>query len=328
LVKTLSLIALLALSSWIAPMGWCGAQPGKVYRIGYLALAPIVETPSPQRAAFLRAMEKLGYVQGKNLVIEYRSAESNVELLPEATADLVDQKPALIFAAGAPAALAAKEATRTIPIVMFAADPVANGLVASLAKPGGNVTGLSFVQIRLSPKRLELVKEAFPKASRVAVLWTRTHPAHAEELKAVGARAKELSLTLQPFDVTRAADLEQAFARMNASRPDAILVLFDYRTLIYRELIANFAARNRLPTMFGSPESVEMGGLMSYGPGLAELFARAATFVDRILNGADPATLPVEQPTRFELVINRKTARTLGLRIPEPLLLRANVLIE
>jgi putative ABC transport system substrate-binding protein len=273
-------------------------------------------------------MGKLGYVQGKNLVIEYRSAESNVELLPEAAADLVDQKPALIFAAGAPAALAAKEATRTIPIVMFAADPVANGLVASLAKPGGNVTGLSFLQIRLSPKRLELVKEAFPKASRVAVLWTRTHPAHAEELKTVGARAKELSLTLQPFDVTHVADLEQAFARMNASRPDAILVLFDYRTLIYRELIADFAATNRLPTMFGSPESVETGGLMSYGPGLAELFARAATFVDRILNGADPATLPVEQPTRFELVINRKTARSLRLRIPEPLLLRANVLIE
>jgi len=327
-MKTLSLIALLALSLGNSPMGWCAAQPGKVYRIGYLALAPIVETPSPQRAAFLRAMGKLGYVQGKNLIIEYRSAESNVELLPEAAADLVDQKPALIFAAGAPAALAAKEATRTIPIVMFAADPVANGLVASLAKPGGNVTGLSLVQITLSPKRLELVKEAFPKASRVAVLWTRTHPAHAEELKAVGARAKELSLTLQPFDVTRVADLEQAFARMNASRPDAILVLFDYRTLIYRELIADFAARNRLPTMFGSPESVETGGLMSYGPGLAELFARAATFVDRVLNGADPATLPVEQPTRFELVINRKTAQTLRLRIPEPLLLRANVLIE
>jgi len=327
-MKTLSLITLLALSLGYPPMGWCAAQPGKVYRIGYLALAPIIETPSPQRAAFLRAMGKLGYVQGKNLIIEYRSAESNVELLPEAAADLVDQKPALIFAAGAPAALAAKEATRTIPIVMFAADPVANGLVASLAKPGGNVTGLSLVQITLSPKRLELVKEAFPKASRVAVLWTRTHPAHAEELKAVGARAKELSLTLQPFDVTRVADLEQAFARMNASRPDAILVLFDYRTLIYRELIADFAARNRLPTMFGSPESVETGGLMSYGPGLAELFARAATFVDRVLNGADPATLPVEQPTRFELVINRKTAQTLRLRIPEPLLLRANVLIE
>jgi putative tryptophan/tyrosine transport system substrate-binding protein len=327
-MKTLSLITLLALSLGYSPMGWCAAQPGKVYRIGYLALAPIAETPSPQRAAFLRAMGMLGYVLAKNLAIEYRSAESNIELLPEAAADLVDQKPALIFAAGAPAALAAKEATRTIPIVMFAADPVANGLVASLAKPGGNVTGLSFVQIRLSPKRLELVKEAFPKASRVAVLWTRTHPAHAEELKAVGARAKELSLTLQPFDVTRVADLEQALARMDASRPDAILVLFDYRTLIYRELIADFAARKRLPTMFGSPESVETGGLMSYGPGLAELFARAATFVDRILNGADPATLPVEQPTHFELAINRRTARTLGLRIPDPLLLRANVLIE
>jgi putative ABC transport system substrate-binding protein len=273
-------------------------------------------------------MEKLGYVQGKNLIIKHSSAEANVELLPEAAAELVDQKPALIFAVGTPTALAAKQATRTIPIVMFAADPVANGLVASLAKPGGNVTGLSFVQIRLSPKRLELVKEAFPKVSRVAVLWTRTHPAHAEELKAVGARAKELSLTLQPFDVTRVADLEQAFAQMNASRPDAIFVLFDYRTLIYRQLIAEFAAKNRLPTMFGTREAVDTGGLMSYGPNLEEMFVRAATFVDRILNGADPQTLPVEQPTRFELVINRKTARLLGLRIAEPLLLRANVLIE
>jgi putative ABC transport system substrate-binding protein len=234
----------------------------------------------------------------------------------------------MIFAIGTPTALAAKQATRTIPIVMFAADAVANGLVASLAKPGGNVTGVSGVQIKLSPKRLEVLNEAVPRASRVAVLYSRVHPSHAQELTAIRARAGELGLALQPFDVTRLEDLQAAFSRMSARRPDAVLVLFDYRTLIYRELISEFSATNRLPTMFGTRESVDAGGLMSYGPNLEEMFARAASYADRILNGADPSTLPVEQPTRFELFINRRTARTLGLQIPEALLLRANILIE
>ena len=328
LMKTLSLITLLAFSLGYSPIGWCGAQPGKVYRIGYLALTPITDNPSPQRAAFLRAMEKLGYVQGKNLIIEYRSAESNIEMLTEAADDLVDQKPALIFAVGTPTALAAKLATKTIPIVMFAADAVPNGLVPNLARPGGNVTGLSLLQVRISPKRLEILKEALPNATRVAVLWSRAHPAHAQELTSVGARAKELGVALQPFDVTRASDLQTAFVRIGTDRPDAILVLLDYRTMIYRQFIAEFAAKNGLPTMFGSVESVEAGGLMSYGPNLTELFARAATIVDRILNGARPATLPVEQPTRIDLVVNRRTVRALGLELPETLLLRANVLLE
>jgi putative ABC transport system substrate-binding protein len=328
LVKTLSCIALLALSTWAPSVAWCAAQPGKVYRIGYLSLPPIAETPFGGRAAFLRAMEKLGYVHGKNLIIEYRSGEGNAELLPEAALDLLDQKPAVIFAAGTQTALAAKQATRTIPIVMVASDPVLNGIVASLAKPGGNVTGISGLQIRLNAKRLEILKEALPRATRVAVLWSRTHPSHTQDLTAVTSRAKELGLTLQPFDVTRLEDLQASFARISANRPDAMLVMFDYRTVLYRELIAEFAIRNRLPAMFGSRESVNAGGLMSYGPNVAEIYTRAATFVDRILNGADPQTLPVEQPTRFELVINRKAARSIGLTIPEPLLLRANALIE
>jgi putative ABC transport system substrate-binding protein len=200
--------------------------------------------------------------------------------------------------------------------------------VVSLAKPGGTVTGVSAVQIKLSPKRLEVLNEAVPRASRVAVLYSRVHPSHAQELTAIRARAGELGLALQPFDVTRLEDLQAAFSRMSARRPDTVLVLFDYRTLIYRELISEFAAMNRLPTMFGTRESVDAGGLMSYGPNLEEMFARAASYADRILNGADPSTLPVEQPTRFELFINRRTARTLGLQIPEALLLRANILIE
>ena len=327
-VKTFSLIALLALSSWIAPMAWCAAQPGKVYRIGYLSLPPFANTPPPPRTAFLRAMEKLGYVQGKNMTIEYRSAEGNVELLLEAAADLVDQKPTVIFVSGTPGVLAAKQATRTIPIVMFNSDPVANGIVASLAKPGGNITGVSGVQIKLNLKRLEILKETLPRASRVAVLYTRAHPSHTQELTEIGARAKELDLALQPFDVTRVEDLQAAFSHMGADRPDAILVIFDYRTMQFRQLIAEFANGNRLPTIFGAREAVTAGGLMSYGPSIVEQYARAAIFVDRILNGADPATLPVELPTHFELAINRKTARILGLRIPEPLLLRAKVLIE
>lgn len=328
LMKTLSLITLLALSLGYSPMGWCGAQPGKVYRIGYLSLPPVADTPTGARAAFLHAMEKLGYVHGRNLIIEYRSGEGNVELLPEAVADLVEQKPAVIFAPGTPAALAAKQATRTTPIVMFASDPVVNGIVASLAKPGGNVTGVSGVQIKLNAKRLEILKEAVPRASRVAVLWSRTHPAHTQELTEVGSRAKALGVALEPLDVTRIEDLQAAFARMSVNRPDAILIMFDFRTQRYSGLIAEFAIRNGLPAIFGSRAPVDAGGLMSYGPNLSEMFARAAMFVDRILNGSDPSTLPVEQPTHFELVINRRTARALGLRIPEPLLLRASVLIE
>ena len=327
-MKTLSFVALLVLSTCIAPVAWCAAQPGREYRIGYLALPPAADTPSSSHAAFLRGMEKLGYVHGKNLIIEYRSGDGNAELLPDAVLDLLDQKPSVIFAPGTPAALAAKQATRTIPIVMFASDPVANGIVASLAKPGGNVTGVSGVQIKLNAKRLEILKEALPHASRVAVLWSRAHASHTQDLAAIGSRAKELGLSLQLFDVTRVEDLQASFARISANRPDAILVMFDYRTVAYRQLIAEFAIKHRLPAMFGSRGSVDAGGLMSYGPNIAELFVRAATFVDRILNGADPQTLPVEQPTRFELVINRKTARSLGLRIPEPLLLRANALIE
>ena len=327
-MKTLSLITLFAFSSWAAPAAWCAAQPGKDYRIGYLALAPIADTPSPERAAFLRAMERLGYVPGKNLVIVYGSAESNVEMLPEAAADLVDRKPSLIVAVGVPTALAAKQATRTIPIVMFGADAVANGIVASLAKPGGNVTGVSSIDIKLSPKRLEILKEAVPRASRVAVFYSRVHPSHVHALAAIEARARELGLALESLDVTRLQDLQAAFTRMSTRPPDALLVLTDYRTLIYRQLIAEFAISKHLPTMFGSRDQVNAGGLMSYGQDRAELFARVANIADRILNGADPQTLPVEQPARFELVINRRTARALGFRLSEPLLLRANVLIE
>src|SRR5688572_7587241 len=254
-----SCLALLVLWAALAPSAWWAAQPGREYRIGYLSFPPLAETPSPPRTAFLRALERLGYVHGRNLAIVYRSAEANMEMLAEAAGDLVDQKPDVIFAAGTPAALAAKHATRTIPIVIFAAEPVLNDIVASLAKPGGNVTGVSGVQLRLSAKRLEILKEALPRASRVAVLWSRAHPSHTQELTAVGSRAKELGLTLEPHDITRVEDLQASFARISANRPDAILVMFDYRTVRYGELIAEFAIRNGLPAMFGSRGSVDAG---------------------------------------------------------------------
>jgi putative ABC transport system substrate-binding protein len=327
-MKGLTLAVLLTLLSWLAGSAWGAAQPGKTYRIGYLSLAPITDTPSPQRAAFFRALREQGYVEGKNLIVEYRSAEANVESLPEAATELVELKPSLIFAVGTPTALAAKQATQAIPIVMIAADPVENGLVRSLAKPGGNLTGLSLLDARLASKRLELLKEALPKVSRVAVLWTRFHPAHVQTWPLLETRAKELGLRLQAFEVTRIAGLQQAFDRMSAARPDAILVLMDNRTHTYRALIAEFAAKNALPTMFGSPEPVEAGGLMSYGVRVAELFTRAASFVDRILNGARPESLPVEQPSRFDLVVNRKTATLLELEFPEPFLLRVTVFVE
>jgi putative ABC transport system substrate-binding protein len=327
-MKRLVRIVLLTLHFGCASLAWCAAQPGKMYRIGYLAVTPITDTPTPQRASFLRAMEKLGYVQGRNLTIEYGSAESNIEMLGEAAEQLVERKPALIFAIGTPTAMAAQRATRTIPIVMLASDAVPNGLVTNLARPGGNMTGLSLIQVRLSAKRLEILKEALPKVGRVAVMSSRAHPAHAQELAALAPRATELGITLQSFDVTAAADLERAFSRIAREPPDAILVLLDYRTMMYRQLIADFALKIRLPTMFGSVESVQAGGLMSYGPNMTEIFERAATIVDRILNGAHPSTLPVEQPTRIDLAINRRTARSLGLGIAEASLLRTALLVE
>jgi putative tryptophan/tyrosine transport system substrate-binding protein len=277
----------------------------------------------------LQRLNELGYIEGKTIVIEYRSAEMNVELLPDAAAELVDLKVDLIVVVGTAATIAAKNATRTIPIVMMhVSDPVANGLIASLAGPGANVTGTSILQTELSPKRLELLKEAFPKLSRVAVLWTSVHPAHPLELNAIENMARRLGITVQALDITRLDGLRNAFARMIRDRPDAILTLFDARTLAYRELIAEFALKNRLPTSFASQESVEAGGFMSYGPHLGEQFRRGASYVSRIFKGAKPADLPVEQPTRFELVINLKTAKAIGVTMHQSLLFRADRVIE
>jgi putative tryptophan/tyrosine transport system substrate-binding protein len=323
---------LLASLAW-PTLGWTGAAfaqlQARVPRIGYLSFAPITDVPSPERAAFLYGLRELGYIDGKSITIEYQSAEMNVEMLPDAAAELVDRKVDLIVAAGTVASVAAKNATKSIPVVMmFSSEPVASGLVNSLARPGGNVTGLSTVQTELDAKRLEMLKEVLPKISRVAVLWTTVHPSHQYELKSIAGAARRLGMAVTTFEVTSPNGLNRAFTAMTEARPDALFVLWDYRTLTFRKDIAEFAATNHLPTSFPSIEFVETGGLMSYGPNQHDIFRRTAAIVDKILKGAKPADIPVEQPTEFELIVNMKTAKALGIEIPHSILLRADRVIE
>ena len=299
-------------------------QPAKIPRLGYLVVAPLSETPSPERAAFLAGLRELGWIEGKTITIEYRSAKWNIEDLAE---ELVRMEVDIIVAAGSGAPLsAARRATSKIPIVMtLASDPVGAGLVKSLARPGGNVTGGSSMMPELGSKRLELLKEVVPRVAHLAVLWT---PAATFELRATRAAAHKLGLTLKLMEVRNADDLARAFAVLEKQRPDALTMLFDALTTGYRGLVADFAKKHKLPTVFGAREFAEAGGLMSYAPDIAEGFRRAAIYADKILKGAKPADLPVEQPTKFELVINLKTAKALGLTIPQTLLLRADHVIE
>jgi putative tryptophan/tyrosine transport system substrate-binding protein len=314
-------------------LGWAGGAraqtQARVPRIGYLTLAPLTDPPSPERAAFLHGLGELGYIDGKTITIEYQSGEMNVVMLPDAAAELVDRKVDLIVAAGTVACIAAKNATKSIPVVMmFSSEPVASGLVNSLARPGGNVTGLSTMQTELDAKRLEMLQEILPKISHVAVLWTTVHPSHQYELKSIADAARRLRMEVTALDVTNPSDLNRAFGAMTEARPDALFVLWDYRTLTFRKDIAAFAATNHLPTSVPSIEFVEAGGLMSYGPNQYDIFRRTAAIVDKVLKGAKPAEIPVEQPTKFELIVNMKTAKALGISMPQSILLRADRVIE
>jgi len=323
-----------ALASLVWPtLGWTrGARAqfqARVPRIGYLTFAPLTDAPSPERAAFLYGLGEVGYIDGKTITIEYQSAEMNVQMLPDAAAELVDRKVDLIVAAGTVASVAAKNATKSIPVVMmFSSEPVASGLVNSLARPGGNVTGLSTMQTELDAKRLEMLKEILPKTAHVAVLWTMVHPSHQYELKSITDAARSLRMAVTAFDVTNPSDLDRAFGAVTKARPDALFVLWDYRTLTFRKDIAAFAATNQLPTSVPSIEFVEAGGLMSYGPNQYDIFRRTAAIVDKVLKGAKPAEIPVEQPTKFELIVNMKTAKALGINMPQSILLRADRVIE
>jgi len=301
-------------------------QPARVHRIGYLASASGL---GPLEEAFRQGLRELGYVEGKNIAIEYRLAQGKLDRLFDLAAELVRLKVDIIVTPNTLDAVAAQRATRTIPIVMAASgDAVATGLVASLARPGGNVTGLTALARELSGKRLELLKEAVPGLSRVAVLWNAANPDKARDLEETQVAAGTLRLQLQSLEVRGANDLEGAFRAANSKRVGALFTLTDTVTINHQPRIVDLATKRGLPTLFQTRDFVDAGGLIFYGPNDADLYRRAATYVDKILKGAKPSELPVEQPMRFELVINLKTAKKIGLTIPPQILMRADKVIR
>ena len=311
-----------------APLAAEAQQAAKVARIGYMG-ANLADVPHLQEA-FLQGLRDLGYVEGRNVVIEFRSAEGKLERLPALAAELVALKVDVIVAPPTVAALAAKQASSTLPIVTTgSADPVMSGLVTSLARPGGNVTGLSYLSEELGGKRLDLLKQAVPGVSRVAVLWrpgATSERTEKDMLKDLEVAARGLGVRPQFVEVRGPEDIDRAFSDMTRARADALFVVGFPMLSAERRRLIDLAAKNRLPTVFPQRQSVDAGGLMSYGANLADLHRRAATYVDKILKGAKPGDLPVEQPTKFELVINLKTAKALGITIPPSLLLRAEVI--
>ena len=315
-----------------APLTAEGQQPGRVARIGYLAANLAVADPRT-REAFLQGLRDLGYVEGRNLLIEYRDAAGKTERFPALAAELVALKVDVIVAAGGTlAALAAKQATTTLPIVFAAVgNPVAEGLVTSLARPRGNVTGLSLVQQEIVGKSLELLKQAVPEVSRVALLLkpdSMPDRAKKDRLNAADVAARALSVRLQVVEARGPEDFDRAFSDMTRARAGALTVLATPVFDSERRRLVDLAAKNRLPTVYSYRSYVEAGGLMSYGPDLADSFRRAATYVDKILKGAKPGDLPIEQPTKFEFAVNLKTAKALGLTIPPSLLSRADEVIQ
>jgi putative ABC transport system substrate-binding protein len=312
-----------------APIAGDAQEAGKIPRVGFLGPRTRADA-RPFSDAFLRGLRDLGWVDGKNIAIEYRFAEGRLDRLPDLAAELVRLKVDVILAGSTPPAMAAKNATRTIPIVMaVSADPVGIGLVASLARPGGNITGLSFdVDLTVITKELELLKEAVPRVRRVAVLSNPANQGNARAIRNVKVTAQSLGVQLQFLEARGPEEFEGAFAAIAREGAGALLVVPDSVLGLHRVRLLDFAARRRLPAMYGLREYTEAGGLMSYAVDVRDSFRRAATYVDKILKGAKPGDLPIEQPTQFELVINLKTAKALGLTIPPSLLQRADQVIE
>ena len=323
-------IGALACGLVAVPLAGQAQQAATAPRIGYLA-TDLAASPHLTEA-FRRGLRDLGYVEGRHVVVEYRSGEGKIERLPALAAELVALKVDVIVAPNTPPALAAKHATRTIPVVFIGAgEPVASGLVTSLARPGGNVTGLSAVSPELVGKWLELLKQAIPGVSRVAALWqpgAMDQHSEKEMLKGAEVAARALGVRLQFVEAREPADIDRAFADMSRERAGALTVRPAPMFVSERRRLVDLAARNRLPAVYAWREFVDAGGLMAYGPNLADLYRRAATYVDKILKGAKPGDLPVEQPTKFELVINLKTAKALGLTIAPSLLVRADEVIQ
>jgi len=303
-------------------------QPGKIYRLGFLSggtLSGLKTTIEP----FRQGLRDLGYIEGKNLTIEYRAAEGKFEQMPEIIAELIGLGVNVIVTSGMPAVIAAKKATSTIPIVTANADNLVEaGVVTSLAHPGGNVTGLTRVDADFSAKRLELLKESFSRLSRVAVLSYGTMGGDQEELHEIQSAGRKLAIEIQPFPTPDPGQFLAAFDEMKKKRSDAVIFLASSYTQVYREQLIELAMKNRIPSMCSNSTWVDSGCVLAYGPKLSEMYRRATTYIDKILKGTKPADLPVEQPTKFELVINLKTARQIGLTIPPNVLARADRVIK
>ena len=323
-----ALVVVLALGLLAAPLAGEGQPTGKVYRIGVL-INSSASVYAKRTEALRQGLRDLGYVEGTNIALEYRWSEGKQDRLPELAAELVRGKVDVIVTHSA-GGLAAKRATTTVPIVMATSlDPIGTGLVASIARPGGNVTGLSrIITEGFAGKWLQLLKEAVPKLARVAVLWNRANPGVASQVHDIEAAARTLGVRLQLLEFRGADQVESALTAMATPRPDGLIVPADAASNQQRARIIAFAAKNRLPTIYPAREIVEVGGLMTYAPSQIDSWRRAAHYVDKILKGAKPADLPMEQPTTFELVINLTTAKALGLTIPPSLLGRADEVIQ
>ena len=325
--RALALLVTLALGLLVAPLAATAQPPTPVHRVGYLLGSTREQEPALE--AFLEGMRALGYVEGQNLVMEYRAAEGQYERLPALAAELVRLKVDVLLAVITPAALAAKHATTTIPIVMMGVgDPVGSGLVDSLARPGGNVTGLASLDPELVGKQLELLKDVLPTVSRVAILWNPANPAHALAVPQADVAAQRLGVQLYRVEAHGPDAFDSAFVAMTSAHAGALLVLGDGMFFEHRRRFAELETTSRLPTMHNSRPFVEAGGLLCYGASHPDTYRHAATYVDTILKGAKPGDLPVEQPTKFELVINLKTAQALGLTMPPSLLLLADEVIQ
>jgi putative tryptophan/tyrosine transport system substrate-binding protein len=320
-------IALIGGAAVAWPLAARAQQPGRVYRIGFLWHGPDEFLDALE--AFRQGLRDLGYVEGRNIVVEYRWAEGKPERMREMAEELVRLQVDIILAPSSIYTAAARQATSTIPIVFVShADPLGTGHVASLAQPGGNVTGLSLMMTETNVKGLELFKEAIPGLSRVGVIFDPATPSHGPGLKAVEAAGPSLGVRIQPLPVRSTGEFESAFAAMTREHCDGMLVLSTPLFIAAAKPLAEFAIKHRLPSLFGPRHHVEAGGLMSYSPNRADLWRRGAVFVDKILKGAKPKDLPVQQPTKFELVINLKTAKAIGIKIPEAFLLRADTVVE
>ena len=322
------LLAAFGVNLLAAPLSSFAQQQSKVWRIGFLAVGSRPADGLPP-VGLRQGLADLGYVEGRNVAYEARWAEGKFARLPELAADLVRLRVDVIVVIGGPASEAAKKATSTIPIVTaLVADAVATGLVSSLSHPGGNLTGISDPGVDLSAKRLEILKEAIPKAVRISVLWNADNPAMTLRYHQVEKAARVLRVAVQPLGVREPEDFDAAFSAMTRERPDALYMVADALTLLNRKRVIEFAAAHRIPAMYELDSVVQDGGLISYGPRIDDNFRRAAYFLDRIFKGVKPGDLPMEQPTRYYLFVNLKTAKALGITIPQSILLRADKVIE